>query len=59
MSGRVQFLQGVVDEWQEDWHRVWRPMWKVGKDGKYYPVTMAKTRPVRKDLDELDIATVR
>jgi hypothetical protein len=50
--------ENEVRNWQTEWHTDYRPLWVVGKDGKFRPKPAPSKGP-RKNLDELDIATVR
>jgi hypothetical protein len=57
MSGTVIPIDHLVKSWQERWREKYRSQWRVANDGKYYPRKPVKVE--RKDLDELEVATVR
>ncbi len=57
MSGHIPEDTDQSSAWEANWEQKFAKSWRIANDYKYYP-----RRPVqveRKDLDELDIATVR
>lgn len=57
MSGHISESHDATDAWHVKWHEKFAQSWRVANDGKYYPRNPVQVK--RKDLDELDIATVR
>jgi hypothetical protein len=57
VSGHIPEDTDQSSAWEANWEQKFAKSWRIANDYKYYP-----RRPVqveRKDLDELDIATVR
>jgi hypothetical protein len=57
MSGTVIPIDHLVKSWQTTWTVRYRDTWRVANDGKFYPRKPVKVE--RKDIDELEVATVR
>jgi hypothetical protein len=58
VSGIIPPNPDQVQCWQGTWQAKFEAKWVVGLNGKYYPKRPPK-KCGRKDIDELDIATVR